>query len=133
MKINYVPSTSHWIFPPIVLGVLMILLLIMFIQKIVKCKQDKKCFFDYKNYKFFEKNWDRLKLIGSFILFIFYIKCMNIFGFLLSSIVFIFLFNILFTGVRSGRKSIMNSFIISSSFSIGIWFLFGHVFQITLP
>lgn len=133
MRINYVPSTSHLIFPPIILGILIFLLVVMFIQRIIKCKKNNEKIFDYKNYTFFQKNWDKLKLIGTLVLFVLYIKSMLIFGFLLSSIVFISLFNILFVGIQSNKKSLINSVAISSGFSIGIWFLFGYVFQITLP
>lgn len=133
MRINYVPSTSHLIFPPIILGILIFLLVIMFIQRTIKCKKNNERIFDYKNYTFFQKNWDKLKLIGTLVLFILYIKSMLIFGFLLSSIVFISLFNILFVGIQNNKKSLINSVAISSGFSVGIWFLFGYVFQITLP
>ena len=133
MRINYVPSTSHLIFPPIILGILIFLLVIMFIQRTIKCKKNNEKIFDYKNYTFFQKNWDKLKLIGTLVLFILYIKSMLIFGFLLSSIVFISLFNILFVGIQNNKKSLINSVAISSGFSVGIWFLFGYVFQITLP
>lgn len=133
MTINYVPSTSHLIFPPIIFGILIFLLVVMFIQRIIKCKKNNEKIFDYKNYTFFQKNWDKLKLIGTLVLFILYIKSMIIFGFLLSSIVFISLFNILFVGIQNNKKSLINSVAISSGFSVGIWFLFGYVFQITLP
>ena len=133
MRINYVPSTSHLIFPPIILGILIFLIVVMFIQRIIKCKKNNEKIFDYKNYTFFQKNWDKLKLIGTLVLFVLYIKSMLIFGFLLSSIVFISLFNILFVGIQNNKKSLINSVAISSGFSVGIWFLFGYVFQITLP
>lgn len=133
MRINYVPSTSHLIFPPIILGILIFLLAVMFIQRIIKCKKNNEKIFDCKNYTFFQKNWDKLKLIGTLVLFVLYIKSMLIFGFLLSSIVFISLFNILFVGIQNNKKSLINSVAISSGFSVGIWFLFGYVFQITLP
>ncbi len=56
MRINYVPSTSHLIFPPIILGILIFLLVIMFIQRTIKCKKNNERIFDYKNYTFFQKN-----------------------------------------------------------------------------
>ncbi len=133
MRVNYVPSTSHWIFPPIIMGILGFLLLIMFFQRVLVCQKEGKVIFDYKNYHFFDKNWDKLKLLGSLILFVCYIKSMNIFGFLISSIIFIFLYNILFIGIKSNKKSIINSLLISLVFSIGIWILFGQIFKITLP
>ncbi|MGL5191007.1 MAG: tripartite tricarboxylate transporter TctB family protein [Cetobacterium sp.] len=133
MRINYVPSTSHLIFPPIIFGILVFLIAIMVIQKIIACRKDNVKILNLKEYRFFEENFDKIKLFGTLLLFILYIKSMVIFGFLISSIVFITMFNIIFAGIKSGKKSIYNSIIISSVFSVSIWFLFGYVFQITLP
>lgn len=133
MRINYVPSTSHLIFPPIIFGVLIFLIIIMLIQKLIVCKKNNTKILNLKEYKFFEENFDKTKLFGTLLLFVLYIKSMIIFGFLISSIVFITMFNVMFAGVKTGKKSIYNSIIISSIFSVGIWFLFGQVFQITLP
>ena len=75
---------------------------------------------------------------------------MEFIGFLPASITCIFLFNVLFTGVEDlkgvavgvkektfyknpGFKSVANSIIISTVFAVGVWFIFGQVFQITLP
>lgn len=148
--IKYTPSTSHWIVPPIIIGILIILAVIMLIQRVVDTNKRKVPFFDYKNYHFFEKNWDKIKLFGALALFIIYIFSMEQIGFLAASIICIFLFNILFAGTEllkevpiaikdktfsknEGFKSVLNSLIISVIFSGGIWFLFGQVFQITLP
>lgn len=150
LKINYVPSTSHWIFPPIIIKILIILLFIMLIMRFLETKRKGIPFFDFKNYNFFTENWDKLKLIGSLILFILYLSTLQIVGFLAGSIFFIFIFNLLFTGVENlkefklailektffknnGFKSIINSFIISTVFSVSIWLIFGQIFQITLP
>lgn len=148
--IKYTPSTSHWIVPPIIIGILAVLIVIMTIQRLVETKKQNKPFFDYKRYRFFEMNWDKVKLIGTLLMFILYIFAMDLLGFLTASILFIFLFNVLFAGVEQLKqiplaikeksyikneafKSVLNSLLISVAFSIGIWFLFGQVFQITLP
>lgn len=150
LKINYVPSTSHWIFPPIIIKILFILLFIMLIMRYLEAKRKGIPFFDFKNYSFFIKNWDKLKLLGALVLFILYLSTLQVVGFLADSILFIFLFNILFSGIENlkefkiailektflknkGFKSIVNSFIISTIFSVLIWLIFGQVFQITLP
>lgn len=149
-KINYVPSTSHWIFPPIIIKILIILLVIMAIMRFTDTKKKNIPFFDFKNYHFFMENWDKLKLIGGLVLFVLYIYMLEIIGFLVASIIFIFLFNLLFTGIENlkefkkaisektffknaGFKSIINSIIISVVFSVAIWLIFGQIFQITLP
>lgn len=150
LKINYVPSTSHWIFPPIIMKILFILLFIMLIMRYLETKRKGVPFFDFKNYNFFIENWDKLKLIGTLVLFVLYLSTLQIVGFLIDSILFIFLFNLLFTGIENlkefkiaisektffknnGFKSIVNSIIISTVFSFSIWLIFGQVFQITLP
>lgn len=149
-RINYVPSTSHWIFPPIIIKILVILLIIMFFIRLFETRKKKITFFDYRSYHFFEKNWDKLKLMGTLVLFILYIYLLDIIGFLAANIFFVFLFNLLFTGVENfkeffigikngeffknvGFKSVFNSIIISVVFSVMVWLVFGQVFQITLP
>ena len=149
-RVNYKPSTSHWIFPPIILWVLGILLVIMAIQRLIKCKKQGKPFFAFKNYSFFVANWDKVRLIGSLVLMVLYFPAMNLLGFLPASILFLFLFNVLFVGIEqlasipvafktrkfwSNRdfRSLLNSLIISVVSSTLIWFIFGKLFKITLP
>lgn len=150
IKINYIPSKSHWLVPPIIMVVLLILAVIMLIQRCFETKKSGKPFINFSGYKFFKENWDKLRLIGGLVLFIAYIEAMEFVGFLPASIVCIFLFNVLFTGVEDlkevtvgikektfyknhGFKSVANSLIISTVFAVGVWFIFGQVFQITLP
>lgn len=150
MKINYIPSKSHWLVPPIIMGILAILLVIMLIERYFETKKSGKPFINISGYRFFQENWDKLRLIGGLLLFVIYIKAMEFIGFLPASITCIFLFNVLFTGVEDlkgvavgvkektfyknpGFKSVANSIIISTVFAVGVWFIFGQVFQITLP
>lgn len=150
IKIDYVPSKSHWLVPPIIMGILAILLVIMMIERYFETKKSGKPFINLSGYRFFKENWDKLRLIGGLLLFVIYIKAMDFIGFLPASIICIFLFNVLFTGVKelkeaaagvkektfyrnSGFKSVANSIIISTVFAVGVWFIFGQVFQITLP
>lgn len=150
LHIRYIPSTSHWLFPPIIMGILVFLMVIMLIQRAFKCKKQGKPFFNFKNYHFFAANWDKVRLPGSLVLLLLYIPSMNLLGFLPASILFIFLFNVLFVGVEQlasipvafktrkfwsnpDFKSLLISLIISVVGSTLIWFLFGQVFKITLP
>ncbi|HKL59896.1 MAG TPA: tripartite tricarboxylate transporter TctB family protein [Sphaerochaeta sp.] len=149
-RVKYKPSTSHWIFPPIIMGILGFLLVVMAIQRLVKCKKQGKPFFAWKNYSFFEENWDKVRLLGSLVLMVLYFPAMNLLGFLPASILFVFLFNVLFTGIQqlasipvafktrkfwSNRdfRSLLNSLIISVVSSTIIWLIFGKLFKITLP
>ncbi len=132
------------------MGILVILLFVMSIQRFIKTKKENQPFIQLKNKRFFEENWDKLKLFGTLVLFILYIFAMDVLGFLIASIVFIFLFNVLFAGVmqleeipkafkektyfkNEGFCSVCISLLIAIIFSVGIWFLFGEVFSITLP
>lgn len=150
IKINYVPSKSHWLVPPIIMGILAILIVIMLLQRYFETKKSGKPFINPSSFRFFKENWDKLRLIGGLLLFVVYIKAMDFIGFLAASIICIFLFNVLFTGVEDlkiavqgvkektfyknhGFKSVANSIIISTVFAVGVWFIFGQVFQITLP
>lgn len=150
IRINYVPSKSHWIMPPIVMGILVILAVLLIIQRYFETKKAGKPFINLSGYRFFKENWDKLRLIGGLALFVIYIEAMELIGFLAASIICIFLFNVLFTGVgelkgvvqgikektfykNPGFKSVANSVIISTLFATGVWFVFGQVFQITLP
>jgi len=149
-RVNYKPSTSHWIFPPIILGILGFLLVVMAIQRMLKCKRQGKPFFAFKNYHFFVANWDKIRLIGSLVLMVLYFPAMNLLGFLPASILFVFMFNVLFCGVQqlasipvafktrkfwSNRdfRSLLSSLIIAVVSSTLIWFIFGKLFKITLP
>ena len=149
-KINYIPSKSHWIMPPIVIGILCLLGIIMFVQYVLQRRKDGKEIICLNNYSFFKKNWDKRKLLGTLLMFILYIKSMEYFGFVAASIVFIFLFNVIFAGIEKFKgmfegikskefyknkdfKSIINSAVISIVFVIGVWVIFGQIFQITLP
>lgn len=149
-KIKYVPSMAHWIMPPIIIGVLIILITGLAIQRLVKCKKENKPFFAFKGYHFFIPNYDKLCFWGTLVLFVAYIFLMNLIGFLAASILCIFLYNVLFADVKNIQimtaaiqektffkseafRSLITSFVVSVVFSVIIWYLFGQVFNITLP
>ena len=131
-KVKIVHSQSHLVFPKIVACILVILLVVIIIQEYLKAKNAGKKLFNFKDKKFFVENYDKLKFFGSIILFVLYILFLEILGFLVASIIFITLFNILFAPVRD-KKSIINSVIISVVASVVLWYSFGYVFNITLP
>ncbi|WP_332447254.1 tripartite tricarboxylate transporter TctB family protein [Sphaerochaeta sp.] len=150
LHVNYKPSTSHWLFPPIIMGILAFLAVVMLIQRALKCKKQGKPFFNFKNYHFLVANWDKVRLPGTLLLLVLYFPSMDLLGFLPASIIFIFLFNVLFVGVAQLAsipvafktkkfwsnpefRSLLISLIISVVSSTLIWFLFGKVFKITLP
>jgi hypothetical protein len=132
------------------MGILAILLAIMFLQHVVKCKKEGKPVFRLKGYRFFVENWDKVRFLGTLILLVAYFPAMELMGFLPASILFVFLFNVLFCGVEQlasipvafktrtfwsnpDFKSLLISLIISVVSSVLIWFIFGQVFKITLP
>jgi len=127
-RINITYSTSHMIFPKITIGILIILGITILIQELKKkreCKKaDKECFFI--------EGFDKLKLFGTLALFIGYILAMDWFTFLPVSIIFMFLFNMLYSGWGS-KKSIIISAALSIVAPVLVWYLFGIVFNITLP
>lgn len=148
--IKYKPSTSHWLFPPIIMGILAILLAVILVLRFIRTRREGKPFLDLKGARFFVPDWDKVRFIGTLVLFVLYILSMQKIGFLPSSIVFIFLFNVLFAGVgqlrqlipaaRKGKlfssaafKSVSVSLVSSIVFSVGVWYLFARVFNVTLP
>lgn len=131
-KVKIIHSQSHLTFPKIVIGILIILLIILIIQAIIKAKKENKPLFNFKNKKFFEENYDKIKFWGSIVLFVLYILSLELLGFLIASIVFITLFNVLYAGTKN-KKSLFYSLLISVIASFVLWFLFGYVFNVTLP
>jgi len=154
IKIPY--RTVHLFFPRIVICILGILAVIMLIQYAVKCKKQKKPFFNKNAMKFFDRSTHHFMLWGSLVLLIGYIATLEPLGFVNASLIFIFLFNVLFARsvclnkpecddapagkwvTRIGRvtvdwKSLMVGAIISFVASYGIWLLFFKAFNITLP
>lgn len=130
-KLKIVYSTSHLIGPKIVGCILVVLALIMIVQEIVKRKKEGRVV-QFEKKKFFIDHYDKVKFWGALVLFIVYIITLKIIGFLIASLIFIFLFNLLFAGINS-KKSIMISGIISIVSSFSIWYIFGFLFNITLP
>ncbi len=81
--------------------------------------------------RFFIEGCDHIKLWGTLVLFIAYIFCLDIIGFTVTSIIFVFLFNVLYAGTE--KKSLILSVVLAVVSSVVISVLFGVVFNITLP
>lgn len=145
-KLNYKYSTSHLVVPQIVGGILILLAIILLAQRAMRCKKEGKPFVDFKGWRLFEKGYSKLKFWGSLIILAAYFLLLDIIHFLPASLIFIFLLNILYDGSISipallGKaegpvirwKPLLSSAAITVVFSVGVWYLFGSVFNITLP
>ncbi len=139
-------SNMHLFFPTVIACILGILLVVLIIQRALRCKREGVPFINLKGYHFFTPGYDKLKLWGSLVLFVGYILCLNPLGFLVSSMIFITLFNILFAesidlralfhkgeGKVIHAKSLLISVVIGVVSSTLIWVLFYKIFNITLP
>lgn len=132
MKLKIINSTSHWVMPRIVMGILVVLLVIIGIQRLIHCRKTGTPFIQLKNYRFFRPGWDKVKLLGGILTFVAYIYLMEFLTFLPASIISIFIFNVLFDNERT-KKSMITSGVISVGFSVFIWLILGVLFRITLP
>lgn len=132
MKLKIINSTSHWVMPRIVMGILVVLLVIIGIQRLIHCRKTGTPFIQLKNYRFFRPGWDKVKLLGGILTFVAYIYLMEFLTFLPASIISIFIINVLFDNERT-KKSMITSGVISVGFSVFIWLIFGVLFRITLP
>ena len=130
-RIKVVYSTSHLLFPKIIITVLAILAVILLIQRIVDTKKNNKPFFN-KDFKFFNEDCDKMKLAGSAILLVTYCVAMNYIGFVVASIIFISLFHILYAEKRT-LKRIMVSIGISVVETLLVWYVFANLLYVTLP
>ena len=140
--ITYKPSTSHWLFPPIIIGILITLLVIIIIMRIIKCAKEKTSFFPKISIPFFEKGGDKLRLYGTVILFLIYIFAMELIGFLMASILLMFMYGLLYTRFDAenggnSRAAVIRAILISLANSVItsglIWFTFARILKITLP
>lgn len=130
-RIKVVYSTSHLLFPKIIIAILIILAVIMLIQHIVETKKNNKPFFN-KEFKFFNEDCDKVKLAGSAILLVAYCFAMNYIGFVIGSIIFISLFHILYAEKRT-LKRIIISVGISVIETFLVWYIFAKLLYVTLP
>lgn len=123
-------STEHWIVPIITMGVLVVLLAAIILTEGRARVQEGKPFFQ-KPGRFFLENYDKMKLWGTLLLFAGYIFALGVIGFTVTSLIFVFLFNVLYTG--TSKKALIGSAVIAVVASLLISVMFGIVFNITLP
>ena len=128
--IQVVYSTEHWIVPIITMGVLVVLLAAIILTEGRARVQEGKPFFQ-KPGRFFLENYDKMKLWGTLLLFAGYIFALDLIGFTVTSLIFVFLFNVLYTG--TSKKALIGSAVIAVVASLLISVMFGIVFNITLP
>lgn len=131
-NIKIVYSRSHWVMPRIVMGILVVLGIIILIQEMVKAKRENRPLINLKGKSFFVEGYDKVKLFSSIVLLFVYIGAMKLLGFIIGSIIIISLFNILFAP-KKDKKSIAICIGISVIETMILWFVFGYIFEITLP
>ena len=130
-RLRVLYSTSHWFFPKIVIGILIILAVIIAAKNIIIRVRNKQPIIK-TGWKFFAPGADFFMLFGSFALFVLYAWTLKIWGFLVTSLIFIFLYNLLFCRTRE-KKSVLVSLVISVISCVVVWYLFSVVFNISLP
>lgn len=128
---SYQYSTSHLFFPKIIITLLVVLGLIILVPKALAAAKAGKAGGGEK-YHFFVENYDKLKLFGTVGLMVLYVLALDLVGFLPASILFVFLFNVLFCGTLE-KKSLAVSAVISVVFPVAVWLIFGKLFNVTLP
>ncbi len=132
-RINVVYSTQHWIFPTITICILAILGAVIIITE-GRARVKAGGGFFAKSGRFFEENYDKFQFWGTIGLLALYFLLLDVIGFTVCSMVFLFLFNMLFGGKANlNVKYIRNSAIISVVSTLIISILFGTVFNISLP
>lgn len=131
-RINIVHSTSHEVFPKIIVGILVILGIMLLIQGLLRAKREKRAFFSVAGRQFFTENYNKVKFWGTVLGLILLVLLMPILGFIFSGILFMLFFNVLYSG-RKGVKDIAISLSIAVVETMSVWFIFGYLFEITLP
>lgn len=145
-KLDYKYSTSHLVVPRIVGGILVFLAAVLLVQRALRCRKEGKPFIDLKGFRLFEKGYSKVKFWGSLLILAAYFFALDKLHFLPASLIFIFLLNVLYDGsinvpalmgkaegpVIRGKPLLMSA-AITVVFSVGVWYLFGSVFNITLP
>ncbi|SDI39023.1 tripartite tricarboxylate transporter TctB family protein [Alteribacillus bidgolensis] len=123
-------NNYHLLFPRIIISILIILGIVLLITNIIKrVKNGNLTSFSFT---FFVDNYDKVKLFGTAVLLIVYAGTLEIIGFIPASVLFMFLVTLLYIG-NIRKKSIMISVSNSLATTIIVWYVFGQLFDITLP
>ncbi len=146
LTLSYKYSDSHLVMPKIIGGILVFLIVLLAIQRAKQCKKEGKPFLNIKGWRLFEVGYDKVKFWGSLVILVAYFFFLDKLHFLPASLIFIFLLNVLYDesinlGALFGKaegpvirwKPLLTSACITAVFSVGVWYLFGSVFNITLP
>lgn len=131
MKLEIIHSTSHLVFPKIVITILGILLIILLIQRYLKTKKTGVKFLS-NNFSFFKEESEPKILLITIVDLILFILLMKKFSFIVGGIVCISILNILYNKSEN-IKNIILSILISVIETLIVWFLFSQLFGITLP
>ena len=141
----------HLFFPTVIAVICAILFVVVLIQRAIRCKKEGKPFINFKDYHFFIPGYDKVKFWGALILFALYLFFLPKIHFVAAGIIFITLFNILFTNCINlekifgqknhpayempmvNAKDLVISVLVAVIFSVGLWLLFYKGFNITLP
>lgn len=141
-SINIDFATSHLFFPRIMIWIIIFLAVIIGAKELIKKLRDGSLKESLKGFRFFEENYDRLKLFGSIIFVAVYFFLMDFIGrffpneglgFLIASILFMFAMSFLLVGKGNFRKHRISILISSLVTPLAAWILFAKVFFITLP
>ncbi len=123
-------SESHLFFPRVTLIILLILGSAIIIKNLIKRYKEGRLA-EFK-FKFFADNYDKVKFYGTIMALFGYIFLLEKLGFMLATIIFMFLTTVLFYGdlkprtlAISAANSIVTSFV--------VWFVFAYLINITLP
>ncbi|SEI01204.1 Tripartite tricarboxylate transporter TctB family protein [Halobacillus karajensis] len=123
-------SEYHLIFPRIVITILLILgaiIVFRYFYKRMKLGSSKK-----RDFSFFIATYDKTKLFGSAILLFLYPFMMERLGFLISTIGLMFFMTLLFIG-KIKKTALFTSLTNALATTFVIWYVFGQLFDITLP
>jgi hypothetical protein len=139
--IRVVYSSMHLIMPTIVIAILILLGLVMLVQHIVKSVKNKKPLINLKGYRFFAPGFDPFVFFASIGVMILYFWIMPTLHFLVSSILALFVLNILYArpvqrvngALAIQWKPVLISAAISVIGPVLIQVAFGTLFGLTLP
>ncbi|RGY99029.1 tripartite tricarboxylate transporter TctB family protein [Clostridium sp. AM58-1XD] len=130
-RVQIVYSTSHLLVPKIMAVVLTALLvLILLTEGIARKKKGEKL--SLKGKHFFAEGYDSKKFWGTVVLSVVYLILLDLIRFVPASLICIFLYGVIFEGKKE-KKSMVVSGVLSVCFTVFVWFIFGYVFNITLP
>jgi len=135
-------DTSHLFFPRIIIGIIVLLLLIIGLQNLIRKLRNGSLRESLKSFRFFEENYDKLKLFGSIISVAVYFFLMDFIGrffpnqglgFLIASIPFMFVMSFLLVGKENFKNHRTSILISTVATPLLAWVLFAKMFFITLP